>query len=204
MSRKITSTLIGLLILFCSVSLIYAMGEKPPEKGKTETPKGWQTYVSKYGFSVSFPADWYLWEEWSASGNDWVSPFGIVDTDPNVSTDIIPKNKRMGLGFNAWDAPRDMPEGTEERLIYVAKKQMMASIESLEIIEKDEDVFCLIYGVPKGRRNKAYMLIFYLPHSRRRVSDEPSIKMIGFADINMAEKRPVNKLLNKIRIKVNK
>ena len=202
MNKKIV---IGLVVFGFVVSgIVFGMGSQPPQKENGQEVKEWKTYVSKYGFSVSYPADWYLWEEWSASGNDWVSPFGIVDTDPNISADLVPEDKRMGLGFNAWDVPRDMPEGAKERLIYIAKNQQMALIESLEIIEKDGDVFCLIYGVPKGGRNKAYKLIFYLPHSRRRVSDDPSIKMIGFADIDTAEKHSVNKLLDKIRIKVNK
>lgn len=164
----------------------------------------WKTYVSKWGFSVDYPVDWFLWEEWSGSENGWIPPFGIVDKDPNISPNIIPEEKRVGIGFNAWDASGNMPQGIKERLIYIVSKQQMSSIDSLEIINKRDELFCLVYGVPLGKENKRYELVFYLPHARRRFSDEPSIKMFGVAEIERTGKYSIYELIDKIKIKVQK
>ena len=59
--------ILSLLVVSCSLSTVWAMGGTPPEgqTGATSTvsTQEMKTYESKFGFSVSYPADWEI-KEW--------------------------------------------------------------------------------------------------------------------------------------------
>jgi len=196
---KRTLVLVVFITLFC-IAFVFAMGGRSAQEERGRPTREYKTHVSKYGFSVSYPADWYLVEEWHSidipeSKKGWLA-FGIYNVNPDepASVKSIPQDERFGLFFNVWSEPSGyLPKNNEQELRYITEKQQMASIDTLEFIEKEGATFCLVYGVPRGRRDKSYELIFYLP----------STKKVGFAIIRKTGKYSIYELLEKIKIKVS-
>ncbi len=202
MLKRIIVSLVLLMVF--GLASVFAMGGKPPQKEKASvsvestvtSTEEWKTYVSKAGFSVSYPKEWYLYEE---TGEGWRigpegPPFGISNIspdDPN-STKNVPEEERLGIGFNVWPAPENLPEENKEKLVYIAKKQQMNSVDKLEFFEKDDILICLAYGVPRGRFEKYYRLFFYLPQSNNVV----------FSDSNFESKKKLKKIIEKIHFQL--
>jgi hypothetical protein len=132
----------------------------------------WKTYVSKYGFSVSYPKDWCLEENKNIKPTEMelmgYRHFDIYDYDPE-NPQSNPKSKGIVVGFTfRSDVSIDLEEKNIllsdpiEKLIFIAEKQNIYKKDFKDSIEKikvgDLDICVIYYG-----GNKPSRALFYLP-----------------------------------------
>ena len=193
-----------LLVLMTVFGLVpvFAMGGKPPKEPIQE----YKTHVSKYGFSVSYPADWYLEEIWRfrkipENKKGWLG-FYLYRVNPDIAASFPNKDELFEMQFgvsevenllsNIKDGLENAPKNADEKMKYIMFNFEMRSIDDYSKIKKWGISVYLAYGVPRGMSRKLYVLTFYLPGEARRVR----LKM------HKAEKYSVEELLDKIEVKL--
>jgi hypothetical protein len=142
----------------------------PSVEATAVSTKEWKTYVSKSGFSVSYPKEWYLDDN---SGAGWrIGPEGPAFTIANHDLQyyVEPNEKNIEIYFNTWDDLTNSPTGLDEKLTFFAKNFGMLSVEKLNLLNVGNNLFCLAFGVPRGDSSKYNVLFFYLPKSKMIVS----------------------------------
>ncbi|MFA4844591.1 MAG: PsbP-related protein [Candidatus Margulisiibacteriota bacterium] len=168
--------LVSLLIGIVLVGLVGCVGKGKQAEKKEKVPasveattlstKEMKTYVSKAGFSVTYPAKWYLDEN---RGAGWrIGPegpaFTIANKDPYY---YIPRGgDNVEVFFNAFDDLPNSPSDINKKLEYYVKEFGMRSIDESKIIKIENEIFCLSFGIPRGRSDKYNVLFFYLPKSK--------------------------------------
>lgn len=164
MPRRI---ILSLIALFMILSFAYAMWG-PPQKERIKG--GYKTHVSKYGFSVSYPGDWYLEEIWRSTDipenkKGWLD-FIVANKDPHY---YIPLGgDSIEIHFTGFvDDLKGSPSEIGNKLKYYADKHGTRSIEKKEIINMGDKIFYLAYGVPRGHSYKFHVLMFYLPKTNK-------------------------------------
>jgi len=176
--------------LICSLGCV-AKGKQAENKEKTTasieatqvSTQEMKTYVSKAGFSVTYPKKWYLDEN---SGTGWrIGSKGPAFTIANK--DLSYYTSREGddveVFFNTFDASSVQPMGVggyyeDNRGIYIPQnpspntnlefygKALMRTVERINIFKKRNITYCLAYGQPRGYSEKYENLFFYLPKSK--------------------------------------
>ncbi|MFA6419075.1 MAG: PsbP-related protein, partial [Candidatus Margulisiibacteriota bacterium] len=148
-----------------------------------------KTYVSKYGFSVSYPNDWVLEENWHTTNIP-------EDKKGWLSFDLGSENENVDMFFETQKDLSSSPNTLKDKLSYFAKKEnvVMNTIQDYKMIDKGENVFGLAYGQPRGIFEKYNVLIFYLPQTR-------SVASIIFYNQG---KYSVEEIMNKVYIKILK
>ncbi|MEA3494009.1 MAG: hypothetical protein U9R38_06450 [Candidatus Margulisiibacteriota bacterium] len=147
MKKIVVLLVIGLLLS----GIVFAMGEKPPKMDRTEIPQEWKTYVSKYGFSISYPSNWQLTpavnaksmeesERWAKEGYD---SFSIYSPSNNSNAGLAIEcftdtDTVIQLSYKDISIPDD-PAG---RILFLAKespftikykKNMINNIEEIKV-----------------------------------------------------------------------
>ena len=174
MTRKIIITLIALvLILVVGGGVWYGINYVSQSKIKVSSgvPQGWETYVSKYGFSVSYPKDWYLKEDEDTKDyyEEGYRPFCINNIDIDHPEVPYPKNEPwISIGFAVIDDisqdidKSSIPSDPFEKILFLAKKHNLYIGDKNSVIKKlklDYDG-CLIYYHQGNMPDRA---MFYLP-----------------------------------------
>ncbi|MBU0706737.1 hypothetical protein KJ807_05995 [Patescibacteria group bacterium] len=191
MKKKFTVILVCIVLISLS-SIVFAMGEKPSYDGPDPIPEDYKTYVSKAGFSVSYPADWYLREEKGGrSKSSWFA-FTLANKDPLYY--IPPGEDSIEVSFQTNRDLTNSPSDINKKLEYFARKHGMRSIENIRIFKKEDVVFCLAYGMPRGYSVKYHVLLFYLPKS----------KIIASAIIHCTGKYSIKELLRILSVKIDR
>jgi len=174
MTRKIIIASIPLvLILGIGVVVWYGLSRQSQIVSPKPEVKEYNIYVSKYGFSVSYPAKWYLLENWREteipeSRKGWLA-FTIANKDPMF---YIPRGgDSIEIFFGDFvDDLKNAPSDIESKLEYFARKHGMRSIDELKILKMESNKLCLAYGMPRGYSDRYYALFFYLPKSKKIAS----------------------------------
>jgi hypothetical protein len=137
---------------------------------KSEIPKGWKTYVSKYGFSLSYPVDWYLKEDVDPrSGEEGNRPFDIYNHDVDNPESTYSTNEPwvlISVGV-VDDISRDVdklsiPSDPFEKILFLARKHNLYVGDKNSVIKKLKLAYdgCLIYY----HGDKPNIAFFYLPN----------------------------------------
>ena len=131
------------------------------------------TYVSKYGFSVSYPNNWYLEEKRGIRLAEWEKlgyiPFTIYDYDPS-NPDKSANSKGIGVEFNFYrDAERYLkdkglaiPNGYMEKIVFLADKYNIYKKDpkdSIKYLNINGIEMVLIYYEGKD----PWQALYYLP-----------------------------------------
>ncbi|MFA6169148.1 MAG: PsbP-related protein [Candidatus Margulisiibacteriota bacterium] len=193
--RLILFFLVGLVIL------IMVVGCAPPKKKEVEqfsaaavetiqaSTQEMKTYVSKYGFSVSYPADWYLEEEKDIKPSEeelkGYRNFQINhgDVKESVSLDFtVFKDASLYLGSpKGGEVAR---QGLPAKLVYFAKKLNSLNEETFAGLRK--------ISVRGGE-------IYIYKHKDERYSETRALfylkKTDGFCDVSLGvykNRNPIN------------
>jgi len=165
------SVLCGLIGLFGCVGKGKQAEKQTKVLASVEVPavstQGWKTYVSKYGFSVKYPADWYLKEELDERGRDkpeGYRPFDIYNYDADH-----PKNEpgvSISFGFNdetTQGMDKSMiPSDPYQKIVFLAKKHNLFIGKN----ESDRSKLYMAYpGILIKIHNKLSGIMFYIPES---------------------------------------
>gem|GEM_PF-4905062 len=189
------------LLLLLGGGYYYIISKKQQASKQTTKEKldikEWKTYVSGAGFSVTYPAEWYLDENRGSeipripeSG----PAFEISNADFN-NYFTYPEEKRIAIFFNDFvdDLPNS-PSNPKEKLKYYAEKHGMRSINNMNYIEDKEGVILVAHGMPRGYSNEFNVLMFYLPQSKK----------IATAIIQETGGYAINELLHLVQIRVKR
>jgi hypothetical protein len=175
MTKKMAiASIILIMILAVGGGIWYLMPKGFSQETKTlkvET-KQWKTYVSKYGFSVSYPANWYLQEDKDPKGRrEGYWPFAIYDYNPDKPEDY-PESKGIGVEFLFYDnvlseyLPKEMkiPENPYERILLLSDRYNIYKNNPKDTIRKiniNGIYMVLIYYEGKY----PWQIMFYLPNN---------------------------------------
>jgi hypothetical protein len=181
--------LLAIVVIVCGLISLFGCADKGKQSEKKEkativtSTKEWKTYVSKYGFSVSYPADWYLQEYKDPKGRmEGYWPFAIYDYNPDKPEDY-PESKGIGVEFLFYDdAVSDLaskglqiPENAYEKILFLSERHNIYKINSKDIIKKIDIngiKLCLIYFDGIRLREALY----YLP------KNDALVEVIRYSD----------------------
>jgi len=172
MGKKIW-TLVNVVILCALIGLFgcVSKGKQAQKKEKTPTSievvavstKGWKTYVSKAGFSVTYPAEWYLEEnigsEMPRYQEGWVA-FDLYD----------PRDQKIGMFFTMEEEivllsnivnRKDIPKEPDKRIIFIIKNNLMRTVKKIRQYNKNNINYVEVYGIPRGLTKEQYVTFFY-------------------------------------------
>jgi hypothetical protein len=129
--------------------------------------KEWKTYVSKYGFSVSYPRSWFLQEDKDPIGRkEGCWPFDIY----NYHADHPKKEPGVSINFNFYDNAVSyltskglkMPENPYEKILFLSDKCNIYKNNSKNAIKRMNingiDMVLIYY---EGKT--PWQALFYLP-----------------------------------------
>ncbi|MFA6169144.1 MAG: PsbP-related protein [Candidatus Margulisiibacteriota bacterium] len=168
--RLILSSLTGLAIVLVVVGCAPAKKEGDKKllvttAAVTQTStKEWKTYVSKYGFSVSYPRDWFLKEDTDNICKEGYRPFDIYNYDADH-----PKNEpgvSISFGFNDETTKgidkSTIPSDPYERILFLARKHNLYMGEN----EKNRTKLNMAYpGILVKYETKPIRIMFYIQES---------------------------------------
>jgi hypothetical protein len=148
------SLLIGIVLigLFGCVDKSKQTGKKEKVSASVEatatSTQEWKTYVSKYGFSVSYPADWYLEEKKDIKLTqrelDGYISFTICDFNPDKPEESI-KSKGIAIEYLFYDdavsginKKYSIPENKYEKILFLSDKHNIYKPDRKDKIERVE------------------------------------------------------------------
>ena len=159
-----------LLIVFGLVP-VFAMGGKPSQNEKSQTAQEWKTYVSKYGFSVSYPADWYLEEKkdikLTQEELDGYISFTICDFNPDNPEERV-ESKGITIEYlfrnNVTMRIEDrlIPKGSKDKILFLAREHNVyvgKEDDTIKMfpVKNGPDMFLIYYDGKRLRRALFYI-----------------------------------------------
>ena len=153
---------------------------------KSEIPKDRKTYVSKWGFSLSYPVDWYLKEDIDPrSGEEGNRPFDIYNHDVDNPESTHSTNEPWVLisvgvvdGISRDVDKLSIPSDPFEKILFLARKHNLYVGDKNSVIKKLKLAYdgCLIYY----HGDKPDIAFFYL-------QDRDALLVIGLESESGAE-----------------
>jgi|GEM_PF-6734919 len=157
MLRKITIALVGLVVIIAvggGVWHVLKYLPKPKEQTVSTIPQGWKTYVSKYGFSVSYPPDWKLEED----------KYGLeIGMEHGKAPFYLTDEKKNYMDFSYFEGNYDKYFNESKDLRKLAKSfNLISRIEDMQEINISGGKAYVFYGdSQQNPGKKALLAIIY-------------------------------------------
>ena len=176
MLRKITIALAGLVVIIAlggGIWYVLKYLPKPKEQTVSTIPQGWKTYVSKYGFSVSYPPDWQLEElrdvkpsEMEYKGYMNFALVRSVPSKPRVSIEFLFINKVLSGSWGNYTFGKGYTIDSLDKMLFLLEKMNQYKVSERGKIDKivkldvlPNLMICMIYY----KKKDPWQAYFYLP-----------------------------------------
>jgi hypothetical protein len=169
------------------------------EKPITTKTQEYKTHVSKYGFSVSYPASWFLEEEKNIKPTEdeiaGFRPFGIYNYNSETSINMNDEEK-IEIDASFLTDVEDVSKSIKDKIIHVAQNRVRMSTVGMRNMHLFKGEGFLLYDTPRifgiGEKYKYYVLLIYLPKTN-------SVGMITMFSLG---KFTIDEILEKIKIAI--